>query len=411
MSSRVHSPGSPRHFSASEALPEALRRRIVLLEEATSSAWSQRSDLEGRVASLEREFNSAMRSNAKSFEANAQRVTELAVSVAALPLGRALHDAIDQMRWLEDEWGQSSNERANLQDSISRLDGRTMALEKCVQEAARRVGTAEATMIETSRAHSVRREKDLAEMAACVEKDRLAETLHDRFMDIRALVDSKADRRENMDTVRFAETLQERFQELRTVLEAKADRRDQDRLADALSQSCRDLTSTLRCYRQDLSILEQSSGDQSHRISQCSQDVSMLAIRCSDLESSFAKKSQQLVDLERQWSRRLWGYRENSPSTPRRPRQASTPRDGGAMDRGSPNGAVLSAAPPWKPWPEGGIVTKAHTDQPTDTVPSGWRDRLSHQRAARGDREGLRAEERFSSPGPYSSPGRFDRLA
>lgn len=280
----AHNP-PPRNFSE----PEALRRRVALLEEATSKAWSERADLEGRIACLEHGHTTAARTTAQAFEANAMRLTELAVSVAELPLGHVLQDALEQLA------------------------------------------------------------------------------------------------------------------SMRTMLDAKAERKDQDRLADALGQSCRDLTATLRVCRQDLAILEQSCKGLDHAVNEYSKDVSRLDQACSDLHQAFEKREQDLTDLERQWSRRLWGYRENSPSATRRPRPPS------GRTYACPTDSV--ALPPWKPWPTNGTkLETALVTQQADSGPqrldsparrlcdSGLRTGLVPLRTARGNRESWWAEERPPDP-------------
>jgi len=280
----------PRNFSESEAL----RRRVALLEEATSKAWSERDDLEGRVACLEHGHTTAARTTAQAFEANAMRLTELAVSVAELPLGHVLQDALEEL--------------------------------------------------------------------VC----------------------------------------------MRAMLGAKADRKDQDRLADALGQSCRDTTATLRVCRQDLAILEQTCKGLDHAANEYSKDVSRLEHSCTDLHQAFEKREQDIADLERQWSRRLWGYRENSPSATRRPRPPSgrtyaCPTDGVAL-------------PPWKPWPTNGTKLEAAPITQADSGPqrldsparrpcdSGLRTGLVPLRTARGNREGWWAEERPLDPSALLHP-------
>jgi predicted RNase H-like nuclease (RuvC/YqgF family) len=199
--------------------------------------------MQGRIAGLEREHESASRIAAQALEAGATRVTELAVTVAQLPPGSALHTAIDQLRWMEEEVPCAA-QPLRLKHILSCFDSRLKSCEKSV--------------------------------------------------------DNKA-----------AE------QELRMQLESKAEVEDLDRLADALSQSCRDLTSTLRACRQDLATSEQNTHDLATSVTQCSQEIARLDRNCEQMQKLFEKREQDLLDIERLWSRRLWGYRESSPSSAR----------------------------------------------------------------------------------------------
>lgn len=288
---------------------EGLRRRVALLEEANAKAWSERTDLEARVASLERECSGASRTTAQALEAGARQVTELAVTVAELPSSLHLRKALDQLSWLE-EPDRGSGHRHQLQELLSCLDSRVLAVEKSVRAAEHRIGP--------------------SEVAGGPEHEQLANVLQTRFQSLRAQLESK--------------------------LESKSDRKDQDRLADALSQSCRDLTSTLRACRQDLATLDQNCKDLAQSVALYGQDMSRLDQGQLDLQRSVSKWEQDIKDLERQWSRRLWGYRDSSPSLPRR--SAPRPCSGSRTYRADSPGKA-----PWKPWP-----TSAATSKPLSAV-------------------------------------------
>jgi len=305
---------------------EALQRRIVLLEESSSKAWSERTDLESRIESLEREQAAASRSAAQAFESGATRVTELAVAVAEMPSALELYTALGHLRGLEDLQERGSGQRLPLQQLLSLLDGRLLAVE-------------------------------------------------------------------------------ERFNEVREQLEAKAESRDQDRLADALGQSCRDHTATLRACRQDFAVLEQNCRDVAQAVTHANQEVSRLDRCCAESQRSVAKWEQDMGDLEQKWSRRLWGYSESSarPSSARRP--AGRPVSGCIANRGVDCEGEGADKRMWKPWPNNGVVVRA---QPVDIQQA---DDLARRICDGGpqrppgappsalrDREGFRAEEQPRSP-------------
>lgn len=308
---------------------EALHRRLALLEEASTKAWSERTDLECRIASIEREHSSSARTNAQAFEADAMRITELAVTVAELPAGRALHNALQQLRWLDDAEGQ----KPKLQQLLSRMDCRLLAVERAV------------------------------------EKNNSSSASHEHF-------------------------LTERFNELEAQLDFKAERTDQDRLTEALSQSCRDLTATLRACRQDLATLEENFRDMARHVTHYSQDVSRLDHSSLELQQAFAKRELDSEDKERQWSRRLWGYnnsnnREASPSSARRARPVS-----GC----NANRAEGAGIPPWKPWATARKEGKIESGSTGPGIPWPPRPGGARLHSTHDDREGLWAEDRLPSP-------------
>jgi chromosome segregation ATPase len=262
---------------------EGLRRRIALLEDASTKAWAERDELESRISALEQEHAAASRASHQGIEANAKRLTELAVFAADLPHGHALDAALQQLQGLEKH---SSGQGMWLQNLFSRLDTRISAMETCIQDVVQALQTPQYAR----------------------------------------------------NTI-LAETLSAQFSSLRETLDSKADDKDQHRLADALSQSCRDLTSTLRVYRHDLTSVEQKCDYMSQSIQQNEQAL-------GELGEFLATRDEELSDLERRWSKRLWGYREISPSSARHAR----PQSAGGTNQ--PDAVHIK---PWRPWSPNGF--------------------------------------------------------
>jgi len=277
---------------------EALHHRLALLEDASAKAWSERDNMESRISTLEREHTAAIRASEHAFEGIACRVTELAISVAEFPQGPVLQGALEQLQWLEEE---GSGQRMWLQDLVTGLESRVSYLEQCI--------------------HSVE------ESIAGIEVKATTGDHH----------------------ARFAESLCARFCELKALSDTKAECKDVDRLGQALNQSCRDLTSTLKVHQQNLAQLEQQSSKLGYSVEQNSQDV-------IDFRDFLAKRDQELFDLERQWSKRLWGYGELSSSRRARPQSA----------RGTKQTDGTST--PWKPWPSSSakFETRPTVPQPTN---------------------------------------------
>lgn len=285
-------------MSACVAAPEALSHRIAVLEDASAKAWTERDNMESRLAALEREHAAAVRASEHAFEGNACRVTELAMSVAEYPHGRLMRAALEQLQWLEEA---DAGERVQLQDLFAGLATRVSYLEQCIH------------VVEES------------------------------------IAGAEVEARTGDDSARFADSLCARFCELKALSDTKADCKDVDRLGQALNQSCRDLTSTLRVYQQSLAQLEQKSSNLVNSVEQNCQEV-------VDLKEFLAKRDQELFDLERQWSKRLWGYGELSSSRRVRPQSA----------RGAKQSDGASV-PPWKPWPSSSaaVQTKSNPSQIT----------------------------------------------
>lgn len=261
---------------------DALRHRIALLEDASSKAWSERDSMESRIAALEREHASAIRASEHAFEGNACRLTELAMSVAELPRGPVMRAALEQLSWLDEE---DSGQKLRLQSLFNSLESRLANLEQCVRSAEDSIAGAEVGT------------------TSCDPHAQFAQSLCARFCELKALCDTKADCKEL------------------------------DRFGQALNQSCRDLTSTLKVHQQNLTQIEQKCSSLGCSIEQNCQDV-------VDLRDVLAKRDEDLFELERQWSKRLWGYSElNSSSRRARPQSA----------RGAKQAEVTNAQP-WKPW-------------------------------------------------------------
>jgi hypothetical protein len=169
----------------------------------------------------------------------------------------------------------------------------------------------------------------------------------------------------NTDLAHFAEAFHAEFCKLR---DTKADSKDQRKLAEALNQSCRDLTSTLRVHRQDLAQLEQKGVEMARTVHENREQV-------ADLGMFLAKRDEELTDLERRWSKRLWGYTENSAGASRsRPQSASRrvqPQSGGcaapaeAGNDPAENAGARAALTPWKYWKHSGGLA------PTVLAPTG----------------------------------------
>merc|ERR1719379_42755 len=250
---------------------------------------------------------------------------ELAVKLAALPPVHVVHSAVQQLKWLEDIPKNASGKRPQLQQLFSHLNDRLLQVENVVQDHGNRVSRFEAILADAARGDSPSAQTASPEVE-------VNECTHESFSDM----------------------LHQRFHDIRCQLDSKTDQKDHTRLADALSQSCRDLTATLRASRQDLAVLERNGNELSSIVAQNSKDLARLDTSCTELQEAYDLREQDLADLEKKWSHRLWGYRENSPSEPRRPRSQSG------------NTTSRSDVPPWRPWGITPQKTQAMAHQAAD---------------------------------------------
>merc|ERR1711924_201715 len=102
---------------------------------------------------------------------------------------------------------------------------------------------------------------------------------------------------------------------------------------------------------------------------------------------------QDIMNLERQWSRRLWGYGEkDSAATPRCPRP--------------PSAGCNANRAEWKPWPIAPVRLQLATDSPAparracDATPP--KQGALRSRPVNNECQGLRAEERLRNLSPLS---------
>jgi hypothetical protein len=178
--------------------------------------------------------------------------------------------------------------------------------------------------------------------------------LHDDFSDFKSKLEEKVLKTEfafankvdgvtKMVEKSCADMLQEQARALGSELRAKLDevhakiddkspKTDLQKYGEALSSSCRDLSSSILAVRQEVSNLE---GDFKEMGRQVRQEVSKLESDFKELGDSWSKRDRDFVnlssewskrdaemrareeelgDMERHWSKRMWGY-----ATPRRP--------------------------------------------------------------------------------------------
>jgi len=94
--------------------------------------------------------------------------------------------------------------------------------------------------------------------------------------------------------------------------EASASKKDQEKLAEALSQSCQDLSASVMAVRREMSVLEHKCADLGQNVLQYREAVGHYDVTIGELKCSFIKQNQMIGDLEQQWARRFWGYQDGS---------------------------------------------------------------------------------------------------
>jgi hypothetical protein len=241
--------------------PESLRQRLLLLEEYMTKDLENKRTLDMRVGRLEEE----RRATAQGIDGMVVRMKEFGNMFLELPSAHQLRAVVTHLDWLGDR---RIGEASRLEEVLSRLDARMVAIEELVEKADRRIFTVESSWDQTQR---------LVSRCATV-------------------AESKADRADHDNLVASTDRM---FKELRYYLDSKADKFEADRLAEALNQSYRDFSHAVTRSRHGIFSPTASL--------ELGTSLSSLDEACRDLKKSFAHRQEEglrsrtLQESLRQW--------------------------------------------------------------------------------------------------------------
>jgi len=159
----------------------------------------------------------------------------------------------------------------------------------------------------------------------------------------------------------FAGATDSTINDMRSILGSAATMKGQERLAEALNQSCRDLSSSVMDVRQGQSMLEQNCLNLSQSVMQYKHEVSTVGQTIQDFKRIFVKREQEIGDMERQWNRRLWGYTDYSV-VPKTSKDSSTSNAQNSKDSSIGNA-------PRRPRPQGVLPVQRDSSPHGNGVP------------------------------------------
>jgi len=347
---------------------QGLERGLVAADEELRALCQRLEETEAAIASCAR-------------QSDAKLDKELRCAIAEFPPASSLHAGLDRLRQAEEA---AKRQHAELQGTAELLNTclstaqegaqaatRVRALEETarkrhaqVEELSVRLDRCSANIEEhmqtTSHHASIERVRCLEELGR--KRDAQTAELAGRLDASLADIDRHAVRLDATDaavagaTARLAEEkadkgeqeslahdLRNKCEELERALSSKAGKADHERLSEALNQSCRDAAASLTDCRQDLAVVGRTCADMESSMSQVLEEMEKVTQNSADLERAFEDRRNEIAELERQWSRRLWGYGDAAPA-PMGPRRRPASARAGSS-------APSESAPAWKPWP------------------------------------------------------------